>query len=784
MRTQSSRRRAWWLAAGLVCMAFLGLLAAGALHRKGGLALLGPGGIGALSDMAPPGYAGSAACAGCHKAEAKAWAASHHADAMMKATDATVLGDFGNARIDYKGSAGRFFRADGHFMVETEGRDDKLAVFAIGYTFGVAPLQQYLVEFPDGRLQALPWAWDTRLKTAGGQRWFHLYQSEPIPASNPLHWTRLMQNWNHMCAECHSTGLRKNYDAANNAYHTVFSEISVGCESCHGAGAAHVTWANNGRDPAAVHMGFASVAARRPAPDWTANPATGSPAHGVARPAGDEVETCAHCHSRRTELAENWQPGHPLTDTHLPTLLDAGLFEDDGQMKDEVFNDHAFKQSLMYARGVVCTDCHDPHAGGLKLAGAQVCTQCHQSARFATVEHTGHVPGARSPDCISCHMPVRTYMVVDPRHDHSFRIPRPDISVQAGTPNACNDCHRDKTAAWAEAAIERWHGPVRHGYQTWAASVHAARAGDPAARAPLLAIANDPAVPAIARATAINEVQRFLSAATESATEKALGDADPLVRIAALRGERNAPIDTRWQRANKLLSDPVAAVRVEAASLLADQPDDGLSAIDKARLEAARSEYEASQRLNEDRPEGRSNLGSFLRSRGETVAAEEEFRAGIKLEPLAVPLYVNLADLYRAEGRETDAAEVLRQAIAAAPDAPAPYYALGLSLIRQKRYADATEQLAHAASLDPDEPRYAYVYAVILQSTGNKDGARQAVSDALAHHPADPQLLTLALQDALASGDTTRAAPLAKTLSDLTPDDQGLAQLAAKLRGR
>jgi Flp pilus assembly protein TadD len=712
------------------------------------------------------GYAGSAACAACHTTETAAWRRSHHAMAQAVAGPRTVAGDFNNARIAFKGATGRFYRDGAKYMVETEGSDGKRAAFAVSYSFGVAPLQQYLVTFPDGRLQVLPWAWDTRPATQGGQRWFHLYQDQPIPPTDPLHWTGRMQNWNFMCAECHTTGLRKGYDAAANRYNTVFAEAGVGCESCHGAGAGHIAWAKNGQNPHSPHAGFASAAAQRPAPDWSPNPATGSPAHGVSRPAGDEVETCAHCHARRGEFAEGWQPGHPLTDTHLPTFLDAGLFDDDGQMKDEVFNDQSFKQSLMYARGVVCSDCHDPHSGDLREAGAQVCGQCHQSSHFATVAHTGHAPGPGAPGCIECHMPARTYMVVDRRHDHSFRIPRPDLSVRFNTPNACNDCHTAKSAAWAAAAVERWHGPVREGHQTWTEAVHEARAGDPDARAKLIALAGDTTVPAVARATVLTELQRFPSRATDAAGATSLGDTDPMVRIAALRAQADAPPDTRWQRASRLLSDPVAAVRIEAASVLADQSTAGLPAADAARLTAAWAEYEAAQRLNEDRPEGRANLGEFLRRRGRTQAAEAEFLAGLKLDTNAIPLYVDLADLYRAENRENDATSVLRDAIRRVPDAAAAHHALGLSLIRQKDYAGGLEQLRQANELAPDEPRYAYVYAVGLQFTGETDAARRVINAGLARSPNDAGLLTLALQDALNSNDRARASRFAAKLQE------------------
>ena len=159
-------------------------------------------------------YVGSDACASCHRGEADRWGKSQHKVAMQHATETSVLGDFNDAGFDYFGIHSKFFRRDGKFLVETDGQDGKLATFAVKYTFGIDPLQQYLVEFPDGRLQALPIAWDTRPKDKGGQRWFHLYPDEPIRHDDVLHWTRLNQNWNFMCAECHSTGVRKNYDAA------------------------------------------------------------------------------------------------------------------------------------------------------------------------------------------------------------------------------------------------------------------------------------------------------------------------------------------------------------------------------------------------------------------------------------------------------------------------------------------------------------------------------------------------------------------------------------------
>ncbi|MFG1465345.1 cytochrome c3 family protein [Xanthobacter sp. DSM 24535] len=776
-----------FLARALLACALLAsllILALGWAHGEGATPALSSTGVGVLTAAAPPGTVGSNACAGCHAPQTTAWLTSHHAKAMAQPTAETVRGDFGGARAENQGASARFFRDGARYMVETEGRDGKSAAFEVSHTFGWEPLQQYLVTFPDGRVQALPWAWDTRNKEDGGQRWFHLYPDRPMSASDPLHWTRSLQNWNFMCAECHSTSVKKGYDAAADSYHTTFSEISVGCESCHGAGGGHVAWAKAGASPGVIGRGFAATAPTRPAPDWSPDPATGSPARGVARPAGDEVETCARCHARRSPLSEDWHPGRPLTDTHMPALLTPDLFEKDGQMKDEVFNDHSFKQSLMYAKGVVCSDCHDPHSGQLKAEGPAVCGQCHVPDRFASPAHTGHPAGPKAPDCISCHMPERTYMVVDGRHDHSFRIPRPDLSAAFGTPNTCNACHSDKTAGWAAEAIERWHGPDRKGHQGWTQAMHLAGTGNPAAREMLVKLAADPGVPAVARATMIAELQAFLSVTSQGAIGKALSDPDPLVRVAALRGLSGQSLEMRWRSAAPRLADPSAAVRIEAALRLADQPLGNLPAADRARLEAAFAEYEAAQRLNADRPDARSTLSSFFLQRGEPAKAEAELLAGLKLEPGATPLSVNLADLYRVQGREADAEKVLRRAIELAPEAAPPRHSLGLALIRQKRTDEAVDQLGRASRLDTAHARYAYVYAVALQSTGKAKEAGGVIADALAHNPYDAGLVTLALQNALRTGDKAAAAPLARRLSDLQPDNADIARLAAQLGGR
>ncbi len=312
---------------------------------------------------------------------------------MDHATDKSVLGDFSDATFDHYGVRSRFFRKDGKYLVETDGPDGKLATFEIKYTFGLDPLQQYLIEFPDGRLQALSIAWDSRPKDVGGQRWFHLYPDEEIKHGDILHWTKLNQNWNFMCAECHSTGVRKNYDAANDRFATSFAEISVGCEACHGQGSRHAAWARarqswwpfgKSEDP---KMGLLIWFDERRGISWPIRPATGNAVRSFP-PATlrKEVETCGLCHARRGAFSEDWLPGRPLSDTHAVSPLARGLYHADGQMRDEVYNYGSFKQSKMFAAGVTCGDCHEPHGAKLRAPGDGACLQCHAADKYAAVD--------------------------------------------------------------------------------------------------------------------------------------------------------------------------------------------------------------------------------------------------------------------------------------------------------------------------------------------------------------------------------------------------------------
>ncbi|MDA9431057.1 tetratricopeptide repeat protein [Bradyrhizobium sp. CCBAU 51627] len=727
------------------------------------------------------GFVGSESCAGCHQAETRMWQTSQHRHAMDHATEQSVRGDFNDATFDYAGTRSRFFRRDNKYLVETDGPDGKLAVFEVKYTFGVEPLQQYLIEFPDGRVQALSMAWDTRPKDRGGQRWFHLYPDAVITNSDPLHWTKLNQNWNFMCAECHSTGVYKNYDAINNHFATTFAEISVGCEGCHGQGSRHLAWAHRKPSSRGPDNGLLVRFDERSGITWSSEAGTLMPKRS-APPASlrKEVETCGRCHARRGQLSEDWTPGRPLSETHRVSLLDRQLFHADGQMRDdeEIYNYAPFKQSKMFAMGVTCSDCHDPHSANLKAPGDGVCAQCHTPAKYEADAHRHHAGVPPPPACVSCHMPERRYMVVDRRHDHGFRIPRPDLSVETGAPNACNDCHRDKPAAWAARQVETWFGPERHGYQTYARAFHAAWNEAVDTQTLLAAVAASGDIPGLVRASALAE----LPAPDLNLIRRALSDPDPLVRLGALDGLEGVPTEQLWALASSQLSDPLRGVRIRAAELLAAVPLSQRGAVDRDRFEQAAAEFVAVQQLNADRPDAHTALGSFLARQANATAAEAEYRAALQLAPSFAAAAINLSDLYRQFGRDSDGERVLREALAGAANDASLHYALGLTLVREKRNEAALQEFGQAASLDPSQARYAYVYAIGLHSAGQRDEALAVLRNSLEMHPNDRDALSAAITLSRDKGDAAAALGYAERLSRLMPGNREIDALIKQLR--
>jgi len=673
-------------------------------------------------------FAGGQKCAECHKSEYDKWQGSHHDLAMDEANEKSVRGNFDNVSFEYFDVTARFYREDGRFFVHTRGPGGKMGDFEIKYTFGVYPLQQYLVAFPRGRLQCLPLAWDAK-----DNKWFHLYPDVPIDPGDWLYWTNAGQNWNGMCAECHSTNLKKNYDLNSDSYATTWSEIDVSCEACHGPGSLHVAWAE--------------------LPDM-ARPVTENYSL-VVKTSGidsrDQVELCAPCHARRAILGDYTHAEPDLMDSMLPSLLNEGLYFVDGQILEEVYVYGSFTQSKMYGREVRCSDCHDVHSIKTVKSGNELCLQCHRAGVYDARAHHFHKKKGekgepiKSADgqvlfdvgtgaqCVQCHMPGRYYMGNDYRPDHSFRIPRPDLSIKLGTPNACNRCHIDTSNRWSDEYFTKWYGPGRRAH--YATIIDAGRKRLPEAYQDLSRLAADPLYPVIVRATALSLLGSYPPAQTSTAYELALMDDEALIRRTAV-DQLNVP-ELKRQSAllTSALYDPVKAVRTEAARRMTEIPALKLDAGQKKVYQNTLVEYQDSMEYSADFAFGRYNLGNLLANLKQPDKAVENYRAAVRVDNRFYPAKVNLAMLYNQMGRKDEAEVLLREVVAAHFELHEVQYSLGLLLAEKNEYSEAARYLEMAAAGLPDRSRVHYNLGLLLQHLQRDTEAEAALLTALEIEP-------------------------------------------------
>ena len=662
-------------------------------------------------------FVGRGQCIDCHVDAYEGWLGSHHDDAMDFANADTVLGDFDDSEFVYNGITTRFYKKDDKFFVFTESAGGEMAEHEVLYTFGIEPLQQYLIAFPGGRLQALSTAWDTEQ-----DRWFFLYPETEIGADDWLHWTRNGQNWNGMCADCHSTNLRKNYDPDTRTFSTKWSEIDVSCEACHGPGSRHVAWAE-------------IDSAKRPS---LSNYGLDVQSTGIDGPA--LVEQCAACHSRRAEIGDYNHAQVNTMETLVPSLLEQGVYHPDGQILEEVYVWGSFVQSKMYANNVSCRDCHDVHSLELKFEGNALCAQCHVSEVFDTPEHHHHAPNAdgepnAGTQCVNCHMPEQPYMVIDYRADHSMRIPRPDLTQSIGVPNACSSCHEDRGLDWVIDAYNGWYGDERIPH--YGTALAAAHAGDAGAAEGLYRVIDDVAVPAIARATALSALRAYPGDQSTALLEQALGDESALIRHVAVDTIDSPRPEQLAEWLAPLLLDSAHAVRLRAAARLGTIGPEYLTAAQRVSLNESLDEYVSAMRGGLDFSAAGMNLGNLYSARGDLQEAERYYRDALAVDELFFPAKMNLAMLVAQQGDEAEAERLFREVLEAYPDRHDAAYSLALLLAGQNRLDESAQYLAQATEGMPLNSRAHYNHGLLLAQLGDEQAAEVALRKALDLEPQD-----------------------------------------------
>jgi tetratricopeptide (TPR) repeat protein len=725
-----------------------------------------------------PNFTGSASCIECHQIEYDLWKGSDHEKAMDQATDQSVRGDFNNAVLDYKGFQNRFYRKGEKFFVYTQGPEGKPGEFEISYTFGVRPLQQYLIEFEGGRLQCLPIAWDTEKK-----QWFHLvpvvYQNEDIPPDDWLYWTNFGQNWNGMCADCHSTQLIKNLNPKTLQFGTEWHEINVGCEACHGPGSAHLDWAKlpEGNRPMDINTGLTVKTSNINNREY--------------------IDNCARCHSRRTALTDFDNKSNEFLDYCVPQIAVSPVYYDDGQILEENYVYASFLQSKMYMKGVKCSDCHNAHSLKFIKEGNDLCLQCHRADQYDVYSHHFHKKNGlehqaqafNSPPqniegegarCINCHMDGRYYMGVDYRRDHSFRIPRPDLTLEMNVPNACNSCHSDKSAQWSQDYILKWYGISSKPHY---GSIFAkGKNGDPLVFDKLAAIIVDELQPPMVRASGLGIIGNYRTQEARKVLKSVIGHSDPLIRTYAARSFSSDNINELKEVYLPLLYDPVRSVRMEAAFRLSYVQSEINDTLQKTALLDAIAEYEQSMRYTGDFAASNHNLGILYTNLGKNQEAVEAYRRAILIDDKFYPAKVNLATTLNNLGKNDEAEKLLKDVQKLHPELSGINYSLGLLLAEMKKYDEALFYLEKATLETPVNPRSFYNLGLLLNQLGNKNDAEKALLIAVKLDSQNSSFIYAMSTFYLQKGDRTSALEYAKALQKLLPEDAGVKQFISELQ--
>lgn len=647
----------------------------------------------------PNTFAGSQSCQSCHAKQFADWKQSDHFLAMSHASDSTVLGDFNNATHTADGVTSRFFKQDGKFFINTQGNDGRNHDYEVLYTFGNFPLQQYLVAFPGGRLQSMRVCWDSREK-----KWFNQYSGQVIHHRDWLHWTSASQNWNTMCATCHSTNLQKNYDFNQDSFNTTWNEISVGCESCHGAGGNHIKLVSSEGyskdDGSGNRSGFINISST---PEL-------------------QLHSCAPCHARKADISADMLHTTEIMDDLIPQVISQEFYFPDGQIREEDYEYGSFAQSKMFHNNVKCSSCHNPHSGKIKLEGNNLCMSCH-APKYNSKEHHFHGADNEGSKCINCHMPVKTFMGNDHRRDHSFRVPRPDQSIVYGTPNTCTSCHTGKSDKWASDAIVKWYG-TRRAYHFSDDLLPGSQLTDKSEKH-LVKLLRDTLQPEMARATAAHYLENIQSMASVEALLWATSDSKAMVRYYAIGSLSAFPPDLWRHQVEKNLSDKVRAVRIVTAALYHQAGAELVSPAGRSAYAKADAENRKYMEYQTDFSVGNIMLADYELQGSNHLRAIELYIRALEKDSLSNYARLNLSAAYSSAGDNQASLKTLNEAAAIDPRNDQIFFNLALLYYEMGDVKSAEENFNKVMKLETQNPSAYYNYGLLLQQQGKLPDAEK-----------------------------------------------------------
>ncbi|WP_081208415.1 multiheme c-type cytochrome [Salegentibacter sediminis] len=689
-------------------------------------------------------FIGSKACAACHQEEYAEWQESHHYQAMQIANSNTVLGNFEDQHFKHKDKLTKFFKRKDKFFVNTEGSNGENQNFEILYTFGVYPLQQYIVKFPDGAYQCLPVAWD-----AEKSKWFHLQPDLDIKHDEWMHWTGGSMNWNSMCADCHSTDLEKNFNPDQKIYNTHYSEINVSCEACHGPAGQHVGYYQKGGNHGESNTLYI----------------------GNDLSSTELVDKCARCHSRRTQITEKFNYKGKIFDHYEPHLLTDPEYEIDGQIDDEDYVYGSFVQSKMYQHGVSCADCHNVHTTKLKKTGNKLCLSCH-STDYNAPSHHMHQENSVGSSCIDCHMAGKTYMGNDFRRDHSFRIPRPDQSMIYGTPNACNQCHEDKTPQWASEVIVKKFGKERADH--FSDHLLPGSLGD---IKPLYLLLENDSYPEIVRATAVRRLSdHILDEEGRDLVFNLLQDSSALVRNEAIKLSTLQGDIGISGYIESLLNDSSRMVRISAANyFIRNQKEPSSQSFEKAE-----EEFLNSLKMNSDFASGQVQQALYYEAKGEINLAKKAYERALQIDRHYNVARMNLALLSFNQGDIRIAESLYLKVTELEPEYADSYFMLGLLYNEMEEEKKSLFYLSEACQRN--NLRACYNYALKLQENKEFNKSLEVLKKRLKTNPHNENLHYVKLIGELKTGKKDSALNTINKLLKISPNNSTYRDILKSLK--